>query len=685
MALRSFHRFVELLAFIGLLAGSVALMIEEKPYGVLFFKVIVLVSSLLYVISFCYERAVSRKVLKELDDLTQLVARMENETGASRERIGITTISDILSQSLKSLNEKNIKLESEIQRNQRLSESISEFYRQIKNLKETGLRIDFFEYDYNHRIFIFITGLITLLENNEDVFEITADDLFDRFHFSISKEEFDQRVNRCVSNNEPLDFEFSTASENGESRWMKFWGRLCTDRTRITGAMMDITREVVQRNLEKERAIRDNMTGFYNRNALSEVAGKALSECRDGEKVAFIYIGLPGYQAFQERYGMIAGNSYIRVCAQVLKKFLNPRLIPFRWLGADFLMLATCIKSLESFRKGMIDVIQRVQKYVGKVEGIAVSFQIAVGYSISGIDGDLPSDLLEYASFAEHEALRGERESPNPFNRERYDAAKHAALRRTFIKDIIDRNQLRIVFQPIISLKTGELYGFEALSRPTNPIYHNIEELIEDAEATGHYTILEKRMVYNALDAYMTRDERFRDYYLFINTSPFATLEEQDYNDIRDRYFGHMKVVFEVVERNRMDPEEINLRKSIVIKSGAKFALDDFGSGYSNHLALLALEPDIIKIDKELVRGISTDLRKQHMVEDIISYARYRGTRVLAEGVETRDELETLCRMDIDFAQGYYIGMPDSRLSEPAEAARDVVRAIVKDHAHCME
>ena len=79
------------------------------------------------------------------------------------------------------------------------------------------------------------------------------------------------------------------------------------------------------------------------------------------------------------------------------------------------------------------------------------------------------------------------------------------------------------------------------------------------------------------------------------------------------------------------------------------------------------------------MRGISTDLRKQHMLEDIISYARYRGTRVLG-GVETKEEMETLCRLGIDYAQGYYIGKPKSDLVEPEEKALEVIRTIGKNH-----
>ena len=473
MGLRSFNGFMGLLAFIGLLTASIILMAEESHHETFIYRIVVSICTVIYISSFFYEFFSLRRVIRELDSLTQSIKDMEEQTGISLEQVDgtyyITAISDILNQSLMNLDEKNLKLESELQRNQRLSENILDFYRQIRTLKDTGFRVDFFEYDYNNRIFIFITGLLTLLDTNEDILEILTDDLFAMFKFSISIEEFDQLVDRCISDNIPLDFEFSVTFEDEETRWMRFWGRLSTDRTRITGALTDITREVVQRNMEKERAIRDNMTGFYNRNALSEVAGKALAECREGEMVGFVYIGLTGYQEFQERFGMVAGNSYIRACSEVLRKILTPCLIPFRWLGADFLMLATGIKNPKLFRREVIRVIERVQKYVGEVEGIPVSFPVAVGYSISGIDGDVPADLLEYASFAEHEVLRGERESPNPFNRERYDEAKRASLRRTFIKDIIDRNQLSIVFQPIISLKTGDLYGFEALSGLPTP------------------------------------------------------------------------------------------------------------------------------------------------------------------------------------------------------------------------
>lgn len=676
---------VYFIAFAGLLSISLTLLTDKcedliTNSGTI--GILLCVFAGLFGFNFVFQYATFKKNDQAFSEFSQSLSQVEKEIGASLdyeipENLDMMTISALLNHSLQCLNEKNIRLKSELERNERLSENINEFYRQMRTLRDSDLIFDFFEYDITSSVFVFISGMITALADDEtELTEITGQDLFKDYRFSISFEDFSGYVEKSISEDKDLYFECSVTGKEKRIHWLKFWGRPSKDKTRITGTISDITSEVHMRDLEKERAIHDNISGFYNRNALAEMAGKAMAECAEGEFVVFAYVGLTGYQDFQERFGMVAGNSYIRVCAEVFKKFLNDKIIPLRWWGSDFLFIVKGVRSLRVFRREAIAILNKLEKYIGEVDGIAVTFPTALGYAASGIHGSSPAELLEYASFAEHEVLREVAKSPNEFNRERFEDAHKASLRRTFIKDIIDRNQLSVVFQPIVSLKTGELFGFEALSRPMNPLYSSITELIDDAEASGHYVILEKRMVYNALDTYMERDPKYKDHYLFINTAPYATLDEKDYNDIRDRYFGHMKVVFEVIERNRMEPEEINIRKSIVTKAGAKFALDDFGSGYSNHLALLALEPDIIKIDRELVRKIDDDLRKQHMLEDIISYARYRGTRVLAEGVETQGELETLCRMGVDYAQGYFTGEPSATLSDPDPRAIRIIKSI---------
>jgi len=612
---------------------------------------------------------------KSLNDLQMEILSPD----VASNKMDMMTLSKTLNHVLQNLKEKNERLKDEIEKNNRLSENISEFYRQMRTLRDAELIFDFFEYDVNASYFTFISGMITALSGENETTEIMAEDLFKNFQFSIKLTDYYSHVERCIEEECDMDFECSVKGKDGKIHWLKFWGRPTQDKTRITGAVTDITREVNIRIAEKERIIHDNITGFYNRNALSEVGGKAIAECKDDEHVVFVYIGLTKYQKFQERFGMVSGNNYIRVCAEVMKKFITEDMIPIRWWGSDFLVIVKGVKDLKVFEREAAAIADKIGKYVGEVDGIAVTFPMVMGYAASKLHGNTPSELLEFAAFAEHEALKEVAMSPNEFNYDRFEQSHKATLRRTLIKDIIDTNQLTVVFQPILSLRTGELFGFEALSRPTNPAYRNILELIDDAEASGHYVILERRMVYNALDAYMARAPKYRDHYLFINTAPYSTLDEKDYNDIRDRYLSHMKVVFEVVERNRMDPDAINLRRSFVKKAGAKFALDDFGSGYSNHLALLALEPDFIKIDRELVRGINEDLRKQHMLEDIISYARYRGARVLAEGVETQEELETLCRMGVDFVQGYFTGMPDKTITEPDIKAKRIIKGIIRN------
>lgn len=92
--------------------------------------------------------------------------------------------------------------------------------------------------------------------------------------------------------------------------------------------------------------------------------------------------------------------------------------------------------------------------------------------------------------------------------------------------------------------------------------------------------------------------------------------------------------------------------------------IDDFGSGYSNELQILSLNPDVIKIDMAIIRDIDTNVSKQHFVESILFFSRAQGIRVVAEGVETEEELLHLKRLGVNFVQGYLIGRPDFALQE---------------------
>ena len=622
--------------------------------------------------------------------LKENAAPMEVEAVPAEEE-GVNTLVSAAREAFSRLRGQYAHIEGETARNRLLASEISKFYSHVRVLNGQDFSIDFFEYHAGSGRFVFLTGLATLFGSGSQIFrEMQDTEFFSRFACNLSEEstvgahslreesehvrhQFGTAAKESLKTGLPFTMEFRAVSDETGYLWLRCWGRPDMQSGKIDGALLDISREVGQREADRSRFLYDNITGFYNRNALTEVGGQTLATQAPGEVIAFVYFGLPQYVDFEARFGMIAGNSYIRAFADLLRENITDRTTLFRWWGPNFLCIVHGFDSEQAFRERMEQVFAEISTRPCSVNGIPTEFPIAAGYAVAGLHGLTPAELLEHAAFAKQEADQHKSPQVVAFHQLHFDESRQVMLRRSFIRDVINRNELYVVYQPIISLKTAQVYGFEALSRPANGIYRNISELIDDAEDTGHYATLEKRMVYNALDGYMERPDVFRDAWLFINTAPVPALAESDYMDIRDRYFSHMRVVYEVIERSRIDPDEMARRKALVRGTGARFALDDFGSGYSNHLALLALEPDIIKIDRGLVQGVDEDVRKQQMLEDIIGYARLGGTRVLAEGVETQGELEALCRMGVDYAQGFFLGRPAVSFSDVLPEAANAI------------
>jgi EAL domain-containing protein (putative c-di-GMP-specific phosphodiesterase class I) len=374
---------------------------------------------------------------------------------------------------------------------------------------------------------------------------------------------------------------------------------------------------------------------------------------------AYVFIRLKEYYQYLERYGLSISDSFIRTGAEVIQdvyKYYIHNIYQFS--DAEFLVITSYQRNaeeiLQKFQQ-LAEIITEKVYEINPTEDIRGTFILSIG--IAPVSHTTNVELLTtYAKFASLEAGQNEGPSAVLFDLPRYLAYRATVNRRHHVHEVIENVEITTVFQPIISCDTGELYGYEALTRPTNPAFRNIAELLDDAEILGIYTQLELIMTLTAIQSFRKLDAAHTR--LFINLAPESIKKRIYDNSSASGVFDNIKFVIEITERGEVFPDVVSLLDKTITKLNALIALDDFGTGYSNHLALLNSKPDIVKVSQELIEGIATNIDKQQVYENTVSFAHGLGILVLAEGIETREEFETCLRLGMDFAQGYYIGKP---------------------------
>ena len=397
----------------------------------------------------------------------------------------------------------------------------------------------------------------------------------------------------------------------------------------------------------------DPITGILWRSQIPKTCPKMAS--------AYAYVIIKGYDQYLERYGLSVGDPITKAVGEAFQKQLPHFGTMYRFSDTDLLIICESQKPFEDIISDLQEAIEKIAEELVEVpieESIHIHFTLSIG--IVSITYTTESEILStYAKFAANEALRKEDPTVKAFDITSYSQYRSLLERRRHLSEVIDSAQIMTVFQPIISCKNGKLYGYEALTRPTNPAYASVTELLDDAEVLGIYPQLEMVMTLKAIQTFRDLDGHCR---LFINMAPEA-IRKKIYNDpIKQGLFDNIKFVIEIIERGEVLADIISLLNKSVVNLNALIALDDFGTGYSNHLALLNSKPDIVKVSRELIENIDTDLDKQQIYENIVSFARGMGTKVLAEGVETQTQFEYLLRFGMDLSQGYYIGKPNFEL-----------------------
>lgn len=225
---------------------------------------------------------------------------------------------------------------------------------------------------------------------------------------------------------------------------------------------------------------------------------------------------------------------------------------------------------------------------------------------------------------------------------------------------LIDRNMFTYNFQPIVNAKNGDIIAYEALMRTSNGIGMNPLEVLETANAYSKLYEIEKATMFNVLERFSKEYKSFNGCKVFINSIPGYLLNKDD-----DREFGRLyaeyldDIVFEITERDTVSDDELKTIKHLGGNAaGNQIAIDDYGTGHSNIVNLLRYSPQVIKIDRFLISDIHKDVNKQMFVQSTIELARLNNIKVLAEGVETSEELKAVIGYGVDYIQGYYTARP---------------------------
>ncbi|MBP3507954.1 MAG: GGDEF domain-containing protein [Lachnospiraceae bacterium] len=250
-------------------------------------------------------------------------------------------------------------------------------------------------------------------------------------------------------------------------------------------------------------------------------------------------------------------------------------------------------------------------------------------------------------------------------------SATQTTVEEEYLETIIKDQLITPVFQPIVSLQDGSVFGFEALSRITQEgLFANVEDMFRYAERTDNIWNLEQVCRRAILRAVSQQKDSFDSYHakLFINVNPKVLHDNKFQTGFTREYTNRYgidtdRITFEVTERERVEDEDsftnaINHYKS----QDYQIAIDDVGVAYSGLNRICSLTPNYIKLDTALVRNVHNNPTKYALIKGLVEFSVNSGTRLIAEGIETQKELAVLIDLGVQYGQGFYLARPASEL-----------------------
>lgn len=395
------------------------------------------------------------------------------------------------------------------------------------------------------------------------------------------------------------------------------------------------------------QAATDPLTGAANRRAFDSALGLELARAkRHDASLALVVFDFDGFKEINDRCGHAVGDDLLREVAHKLQGHIRVTDVLARVGGDEFALILPEMRP-ERAR----EVVERAREAATvRLEGQEITW--CAGVACYPAHAEDPKALYECADGALYVAKVTGHGCTRVYD-PRTVSTSRTQGERAEVAALLGRDDaITPVFQPIVSLATGRVSGYEALARFPTPPDRRPDEWFALAQRVGLGPKLEARAVAAAL-AVPGRPEGT---YLSFNLSPSAIASPEVQEVLPEDLSG---LVIEITEHERVaDETELREQLAPLRARGARIAVDDAGAGYAGLQQVMRIHPDIIKLDRSLVADVDSDPAKSALIDAFARFARGTGAVVCAEGIETAGELRVVADLDVTYGQGFGLGKP---------------------------
>lgn len=417
-------------------------------------------------------------------------------------------------------------------------------------------------------------------------------------------------------------------------------------------------------------ALHDSLTGLANRKKFGDILRSLIERSKTDSSTTFqvLFLDIRGFKNINDSLGHTIGDKVLVIAAKRFVRMLDAADVVARIGGDEFAIILRDLPTVEKAQK----VARRIYKSLTQpfsLSGHKISIDLNIGIAPSDPEYDTPEEILRDADIAMHFA-KERNDGPAVFTRELRDKFLERIQLEMDLRHAIERNELAMHYQPIVSLDDGRLIGFEALLRWHHakmgmvPPFRFIP-IAEDSGLILPITVWILHQTCRQLAEWQRIGPEYRDLIVSVNISGKHLAKETLIDDVigalQESRVAASTLKLEITESTAMENAEHTISLLNKLKEiGVQLSIDDFGTGYSSLSYLHRLPFDTLKIDRSFVNRVGEKGEDSEVLQTVISLAKNLKMRVIAEGIETESQLGVLQSLGCDYGQGYLLAKPKS-------------------------